>query len=152
MQTNMSGYNKIEASPFWMKVLRITGFLCLATLMLPTAYYVKYAALDYPAELKIARSASPAADPLAEPARVSQVQRYIHMATSAPSPALRGDAVRALGAMIALPGAQILHPIECLNAKMTLSQVARQDSSPGVKRIAAETVDRIIARGVVLQR
>ena len=148
----MSNYSKMDASPFWKMVMRITGILCLVTLMLPTVYYLKYVAVDYPAEIALAKE--PVAAPLAtEPAaEIARIQQYIHVAVKSPKPAERTWAVRSLAALVALPHAQVLHPMECLNAKLTLGSVASHDPDPAVKQVAMAEYGKIAQHGIVLQR
>jgi len=132
--------------------MRVTGILCIVTLMLPTLYYLKYIAVDYPGEQAVAKQL--AANPPSGPQKpaIVRVLWYVAEARKAPTPDRRAAAVTALGAVIAQPWAQVLHPMECLNAKMALADAAAKDPDAAVKQLASRTLDGVAQRGVVLRR
>src|SRR5579863_1769577 len=133
----MSGYGKMQASPFWRKVMGVTALLFLITLLTPTAYYIKYLVIDRPFEARAAQSAQPA-NALTD-ARVVNVEYYTNL-TRSPDPKTRIAGVQALGRMVLLPGAQVKYPIECLHAKLAVEQVIESDPDQNVKNTAMQTL------------
>lgn len=141
----------MTASPFWKGVMRVTGIFCIVTLMLPTVYYVKYVAVDYPAERAIAKSPAPPVKSDIAP-EVLRVQQYITVATKSPVAGERSWAVASLEGLLKIPHVQMKYPLECLNAKLTISSVAQSDKDSKVKAEATAAYARIAQGGLVLQR
>lgn len=157
----MSGYGKMNASPFWKRVMAATGILCIVTLILPTVYYIKYVSFDYPREEKIAQQAGLPDQSLTKyviphagepPAAIENVRVYMNIALGDSPAVWRLWAVDQLERMCRLPGAQVLHWMECLNAKLTLERVAQADKSPAVRKAAAGALDALGRNGVIFSR
>ncbi|MDR3710476.1 MAG: hypothetical protein P4L33_19425 [Capsulimonadaceae bacterium] len=150
MQTQMSGYSKLNASPFWMGVFRITGILCLVTLMLPSAYFAKYALIDAPAQARVARAGAPGA--FDRPVNPRYVQYLVDRTRPNNSCAQRIRAIAALGDMVSARSTLITHPIECLRAKLCLENLARTDHEATVRAAASASLHRAALHGVVVGR
>lgn len=67
-------------------------------------------------------------------------------------PMWRREAVWALGTTLARPGVNWRRPLEALNAKATLAQVANHDTDLTVRAAAGETLGEIAQHGAVIRR
>ena len=146
----MSGYGKMQASPFWRKVMGATALLFLITLLVPTAYYIKYLLIDRPLESRAAQN-PPREEMSRAPVRVVDVQYYIDL-TQNPHPQTRIIGLQSLGRMVLLPGAQVKYPIECLHAKLAVERVLESDPDQAVHQAAMQTLLQIAAHGAVIKR
>lgn len=145
-----SGYGKMQASPFWRKVMGVTALLFVITLIIPTLYFLKYALFDHPLEVRAAEQISAPADALAH-IRVADVDYYQELTKSA-KPTTRIAGIHALGAMVLLPAAQMKYPIECLHAKLALESVLETDPNPAVRAAALQTLLQVASHGAVIKR
>jgi len=153
----------MNASPFWKRIMALLGILCMLTLILPSVYYVKYIALDYPREQRIAKfytlpagkAAAPGVNksgPAVSAVEIDDVRWYMSVATTDKDPYWRSWAVSRLTQMCGLPGAQVLHWMECLNAKLTIEQVRHTDTDPTVVAQAASSLAKLGQAGVTFSR
>lgn len=146
----MSGYGKMQASPFWRKVMGATALLFVITLIIPTLYCLKYALIDHSMEAHAAKAISSPADALSH-VRVVDIDYYTAL-TKSPNAATRIEGVRALGAMVLLPAAQVKYPIECLHAKLAIENALESDSDPAVRSAALQTLLQVASHGAVIKR
>ncbi len=144
----MSGYEKMNASPFWKKVMAVTGILCVVTLMTPPAFFFKYAIFDSPAEKAAALNTVSQNPPL----NFHYVQLEMNRANSANSDInSRTIAINWLASLVLKPYAQITHPVECMLAKSTLSSLAT-DPNPSIKTVASNAITSVAQKGAVIER
>lgn len=146
----MSGYGKMQASPFWRKVMGVTAMVFVITLIIPTLYCLKYAIVDHPMEVHAAQAPPSPAKALTH-IRVVDIDYYTAL-TKSPFPATRIAGVHALGAMVLLPAAQIKYPIECLHAKLAIESVLETDPNPAVHAAALQTLLQVASHGAVIKR
>jgi len=146
----MSGYGKMQASPFWRKVMGVTAIFFVITLVTPTAYYIKYILIDRPLESRAAQSPPSGSSSLSN-VRVVDVEYYTNL-THNPDPKTRISGVQALGAMVLLPGAQMKYPIECLHAKLAVESALESDPDQTVHAAAMQTLLQIASHGAVIKR
>lgn len=146
----MSGYGKMQASPFWRKVMGVTAIFFVITLLTPTAYYIKYLVIDQPMESRAAQNPPADSAPLSD-IRVVDVEYYTHL-TQSPDPKVRIQGLQSLGAMVLLPGAQMKYPIECLHAKLAVEHVLETDPDQAVHAAALQILLQMASHGAVIKR
>ena len=138
----------------WQWLLRITGLVAMLLFLTPTAYVVKYYAVDLPRERKITLPNSP-----------NQLFAMTDL-TADDLPALekiiRGGqdcdweeqqaAITAAENVLLQPEVVWERPLECLSVKATLANAATTDPSPNVREAASNALQKIAQRGAVIQR
>jgi hypothetical protein len=140
----------MDASPFWKGVMRVTGILCLVTLMTPPAYYFKYLIFDSPGENAALSATNIPANP---PLSFHYIQLEINRANSVQTAAqAREQAISWLESLVLSPNAQITHPVECMLAKSTLSTLAVTNTNPAVQIAASTALDAVARNGAVIER
>ena len=94
-------------------------------------------------EAKYARLEADTTDNLALQAKIAQHDT---------APLWRREAVWAIGATLTAPNVNWQRPLESLNAKLVLAQVAQHDADPTVRAAAAATLGQVAQRGAVIRR
>ncbi len=161
----MSGYGSMQASPFWKRVMAVTGILCLITLITPALYFAKYLVFDRAAEAAeagmpahrvdcIPYGKTPAAPcpVISPPLEFQYVEMQRNLAAKGGDPAVRSGAADWLAQLVRMPNALITHPVECMLAKTTISSVAATDPDQSVRAAAAQSLERVMQNGVVIER
>jgi len=141
-------------------LLRITGYVAIILFLLPTVYVVKYYAFDRAGEAAAIASeragndvskrqnayrlpAVPTANDLPVIADYAQRAQY---------PADRINAISIVGYLLGDITTTLTHPIEAIEAKASLADIATHAPDPKVKAAAQDVLGKIAKDGVVLQR
>ena len=136
--------------------LRVSGVIAMALFLLPTFYVIKYYALDRRREATLVAAeraavvkssftlpSSPTADDL------PVLADYVRRATSTTD---RVNAVRAMGGLLQNTSLSFQRPMECVQAKSALADVAAHDADRAVRMAAQDEIGKIAQGGVVLRR
>jgi len=136
--------------------LRFSGFLAMVLFLLPTFYVVKYYTFDRPGEAAAVKAerAGAIAKTYELPATASATDLPViaDYAKRAQNPQDRIDAITQLGVVLGDMKNSFTHPIEALQAKSTLADIATHEPDPQVKVAAQDVIGRIAQGGAVLQR
>ena len=147
----MSGYGKMQASPFWRRVMGVTALIAVITLITPAIYCLKYALIDRPIELRAAGKAARDPQTALANAQVAYIDFYIARSRQG-SGAQRIAALNALSDMVLLPDAQVKYPIECLDAKLAIEKALESDPDKSVHAAAMACLLKVAAHGAVIKR
>jgi hypothetical protein len=140
----------MQASPFWKRVMRVTGILCFVTLMTPPAYFFKYLIFDRPGEEAVA--STPIANVSALPVSFQYTELFRDRAATSPEPTDRIAAIKWLSALVLSSDAMLSHPTECHYAESTLAGVADNDKDASVRDAANQALVDIASKGAVIKR
>ncbi len=139
----------MQASPFWKMVMRVTGILCLVTLLTPPAFFIKYLIFDRPAE--VANATVIPANFAMLPVEFRYVDLFRTRARKAPEPGDRIQAINWLLKLVQSPDAIFTHSPECHSAEDTLAEIGDNDRDPAVRDAAQKAILAIASKGAVIR-
>jgi hypothetical protein len=137
--------------------LRISGVIAMALFLLPTFYLLKYYAFDSARESRQVGQTRTAINndrPITLPnnATAGDLPVLAEVAHDAHDPAMRVTAIQEIGRVLGNTSVNFERPMECLQAKSALAEIAAHDSNATVKSAAQEEIGKIAQGGAVVRR
>jgi hypothetical protein len=156
----------------WKWFMRFSGVLAMALFLLPTFYAVKYFGFDARREAELAGRVAPddvagrtGQHPANEAAKWSAVDSaafrdanpddiplLVSIARNDPDTSLRLTAIAALGRWLSHLAINFQRPVETMQAKSALADLAVHDSDARISEAAQDAVGEIAEGGVVVRR